>query len=340
MRISKRPIRKILLIQTASIGDVVLATPVLEKLKAHFPDAKIDLLVKKGIEGLIVNNPKINRILIWDKSQNKYKHLRDLIRHIRSRKYDVVVNLQRFASSGIITALSGARIRLGFNKNPFSLLFSHSVKHHISANPDKSQHEVNRNLSVIDKITDPSRNFPLKLYPSQTDYAKVSQYKTSKYICIAPTSLWVTKQYPQEKWIEFLKSIDPDLYVYFLGAPADKEICERIIKESGHQLSLNLSGRLTFLESAALMKDAAMNFVNDSAPQHFASAMNAPVTAMFCSTVPAFGFGPLSDDSVVIQTGDILKCRPCGLHGFGTCPEKHFKCAMSIKNVQLLARVK
>jgi len=102
---------------------------------------------------------------------------------------------------------------------------------------------------------------------------------------------------------------------------------------------VNLAGKLSFLESAALMKDAKMNFTNDSAPMHLASAVNAPVTAIFCSTVAAFGFGPLSDDSFVVETKEQLDCRPCGLHGFSKCPEKHFKCALTINSDQLTLRL-
>ena len=87
------------------------------------------------------------------------------------------------------------------------------------------------------------------------------------------------------------------------------------------------------------MKDARMNFVNDSAPMHLASSVNAPTTAIFCSTVPSYGFGPLSDNSVIIETTKNLKCRPCGLHGFKKCQEKHFECANSINNKQLLSRI-
>jgi heptosyltransferase-2 len=245
--IAKKEIKRILVIQTASIGDVVLATPVVEKLKDFYPDAKIDFLVKNGIQSLLTSHPKIKRVLVWDKSTDKYKHLKQLIEVIRERKYDAVVNLQRFAASGLITALSGAPIKLGFNKNPFSVFYTKSVKHQISADPTKSGHEVSRNLSVVDSITDKSRNYPLKLYPNQADFAKVSQYKTKKYICLAPTSLWCTKQYPPEKWIEFLKDIDKDLVIYFLGAKGDRTICDHIIKASGHQYSLNLSGKFSFL---------------------------------------------------------------------------------------------
>jgi heptosyltransferase-2 len=341
MKKSKHPVqpRKILVIQTASIGDVVLATPVVEKLKAFFPAARIDFLVKNGMEQILTSNPKISRVLVWDKSEKKYQHLREVIQTVRERKYDLIVNLHRFASSGLITVLSGASVTLGFKKNPFSLFFTRSVKHSISADPKKSRHEVVRNLSVIDFVTDDKRDFPVKLYPTRADFAKVSQFKTKRFICVAPTSLWFTKQYPVEKWIGFLREVDPEIVVYFLGAKSDRDTCDTIIKASGHQNSLNLSGKLSFTESAALMKDAAMNFVNDSAPLHFASAVNAPVTAIFCSTVPAFGFGPLSDDSMVIETDEALPCRPCGLHGFKSCPEKHFKCALSIKKEKLLARI-
>jgi heptosyltransferase-2 len=336
---AKKEIKRILVIQTASIGDVVLATPVVEKLRDFYPETKIDFLVKNGIESLLTSHPKIKRVLVWDKSADKYKHLGQLISVVRERNYDVVVNLQRFAASGLITTFSGAKIRLGFSKNPFAVFFTKSVKHKISANPAKSEHEIHRNLSVIDVITDGSRGYPLKLYPTQTDYAKVSQFKTKKYICLAPTSLWFTKQYPQEKWIEFIREVDEGLVVYFLGSKSDRQACDFIITGSGHQNSMNLSGRLTFLESAALMRDAAMNFVNDSAPQHFASAVNAPVTSIFCSTVPAFGFGPLSGNSVVIETDEPLDCKPCGLHGFKACPKNHFKCALTIKKEKLLARI-
>ena len=98
-----------------------------------------------------------------------------------------------------------------------------------------------------------------------------------------------------------------------------------------------LAGKLNFLSSAALMKNAAMNYTNDSAPLHFASAIDAPVTAIFCSTVPAFGFYPLSSKSFIVETTEALTCRPCSLHGLKACPLGHFKCANTIETSQLLS---
>jgi heptosyltransferase-2 len=157
------------------------------------------------------------------------------------------------------------------------------------------------------------------------------------YICIAPASVWFTKQFPKEKWIAFIDRLKQEqISVYLLGASSDQEIGDAIRNATTHPGVINLSGKLSFLESAALMQHAAMNFVNDSAPLHLASAVNAPVTAVFCSTVPGFGFGPLSDRSFIVETSEPLTCRPCGLHGYKACPQGHFKCALTISNEQLL----
>jgi heptosyltransferase II len=328
---------KILVIQTASLGDVILTTPLLEKLHFLYPDAAIDFLLKKGNESLFASHPYLHNLLVWDKSEDKYKHLLQLIKAIRDEKYDLVVNIQRFATTGLITTFSNAGITIGFNKNPFSVFFSKSVKHKIGIKY-KGIHEVERNMELLAHLPC-NEKFSIKLYPSNKDFVHVSQFKTVKYICIAPASLWKTKQFPAERWVEFLKAIDKDIRVYFLGSKKDFLLCDEIILQSSHENSLNLSGKLSMLESAALMKDAFMNYVNDSSPLHLASSTNARVTAIFCSTVPEFGFGPMSDDAVVISVKEKLDCRPCGLHGYNECPGTHFKCAYDIDMNQLKLRL-
>ena len=329
---------KILIIQTASLGDVILATPVIEKLHHFYPKANIDFLLKAGYESILKQHPYIHHIITWDKSHRKYRHLRELRKMVKEADYDAVINLQRFASSGFITAFSQAKHRVGFDKNPFSIFFTKRIKHRIGK-AENNPHETERNLKLIEHLTDGSK-FGVRLYPSIHDYARVSQYKTKQYITIAPASLWFTKQFPEEKWAEFLvrlQEIYPDLYIYFLGANNEIELCERIIKKSQRpEHILNLSGKFSILESAALMRDAMMNYVNDSAPMHLASAVNAPTTVIYCSTVPEFGFGPLSDKSFIIQASEKPACKPCGLHGFKECPKKHFDCALKINVNQLL----
>lgn len=314
---------RILIIQTAFIGDVVLATPVIEKLKEKFPNSEIDFLVRKGNENLVLNHPKLRDVLIFDKKQGKYRNLVRLIKGIRQNKYDYVINLQRFLTTGIITSFSGARKTIGFNKNPLSFLFSYSVDHHIDGNIYK--HEVERNLMLLNPLMGEVSMTKPRLYPSSSDKAVIPA--DEKYIVIAPSSVWFTKQYPEERWSKLISLIPLRYKVYLTGGPGDLEQCMRIASKSGNPNIEILSGKLTFLQSAALISGAVMTFVNDSAPLHFASAVNAPVTAIFCSTIPGFGFGPLSDQSYVVETTESLECRPCNLHGKKECPLKHFKCS-------------
>ena len=201
------------------------------------------------------------------------------------------------------------------------------------------KHEIERNHQLIAAITGPNPAMP-KLYPSKQQFGKVEKYKKSDYVCISPASVWFTKQLPAEKWIGLIKVLEKDYKIYLLGGPGDKQLCENIRLASESPKTFNLAGKLSLLESAALMKDAVMNYTNDSAPMHLASSMNAPVTAVYCSTVPSFGFGPLSDDSYIVETGKNLSCRPCGLHGKRSCPQKHFDCAMSITVEGLLYGLK
>jgi heptosyltransferase-2 len=326
--------QKFLVIQTAFIGDAVLATAIIEKLHQYYPDAKIDFVVRKGNEGLFGGHPFINELLVWIKKENKYKNLFLLLKKIRKNKYDVVINVQRFAATGFLTVFSGAKKTIGFDKNPWSFLFSEKVIHEISTS-NHYIHEVDRNQKLIEDFTDNVAAKP-RLYPTEKDYEQVQQYKLQRYLCIAPASVWFTKQYPAEKWISFINQIAPDIPVYLLGAPSDYDLCETIRSGTRNANVVNLAGKLSFLQSAALQKDALMNYVNDSAPMHFASSVNAPVAAIYCSTVPSFGFGPLSDRSSIIQTAEYLACKPCGLHGYKECPLGHFKCAYTITDQQLL----
>ena len=322
---------RILIIQTAFIGDVILATPVIEKLNEFYPNSEIDFLLRKGNEELLENNPYVSSILIWNKRKNKLINLLKIIRHIRGIKYDYIINLQRFFSTGFLTIFSKGKIKIGFDKNPFSFLFSKKIKHIIK----KGIHEINRNICLIEELTDNKIINP-KIYPSDDDFASVAKYKLQPYICIAPISVWFTKQFPSDKWIELINNLDNELKVYLIGGKDDISACEKIIKDCENVNIVSLCGKLNLLQSAALMKNAKMNYTNDSAPLHIASAIDARTTVIFCSTIPEFGFGPLSNKARIVQTKEILECRPCGLHGLNKCPENHFKCGITINPEQLL----
>ncbi len=317
--------QKFLVIQTAFTGDVVLATAIIEKLHHFFPGTQIDLLLRKGNEGLLHNHPFLHETLIWNKKENKNRNLFNLLKRIRKNKYDTVINLQRFASTGMVTAFSGAKEKIGFDKNPFSFLFTKKIKHDLS----NGKHEVERNNELIAHITDHTFTKP-RLYPS------IKNYTHQPYVCMMPASVWFTKQYPINKWVDLINHFPAEYNIYLLGGKEDGMLCDEIKNTSVNKKMEVLAGKLGFLSSAALMENAAMNYTNDSAPLHFASAVDAPVTSIFCSTIPGFGFYPLSSKSIIVETKEILSCRPCSLHGLKACPLGHFKCARTIETSQLL----
>ena len=206
-----------------------------------------------------------------------------------------------------------------------SFSYSRKINHSLDAN----KHEVARNLECVKQYGITNFVRP-SLYPSNLDFENVHVYANEKYFCLAPSSVWYTKMLPLAKWVELIKFLEKKGKVYLLGGPSDFPLCESIIEQSTSKNTTNFAGKFSFLESAALMKSAMRNFVNDSGPLHICSAMNAPVTAFFCSTITGFGFGPLSEDAKVIEVEN-LKCRPCGIHGHKVCPLGHFKCGFDIQ---------
>ena len=340
--------RRILIIQTAFLGDVVLATAMLENLHAAYPSAQLDILVRGGAQELFIDHPYIHTVHVWDKKKNKYQHLFQIIKTIRRIKYDVVINVQRYLATGIITVLSGAAKTIGFDKNPLSFLFSETVKHAFgtaahaagrSAEPDSSAssiHETSRNHALLASLTTAPVAKPA-LYPSAANLAAVQKWQGTPYLCMSPGSVWETKKMPAKNWIQLINAVPNNYTIYLMGAPNEKALCAEILSGSSRGDVFNIAGQLNLLEAAALIKGARLNYVNDSAPMHLASATNAPVAAIYCSTIPAFGYGPLSDTQFVIETLEPLPCKPCGLHGKTACPLGHFNCGLTITTPQLLA---
>ncbi len=312
--------KKYLIIQTAFIGDVILATPLVESLKQNDSKNQIDVLVKKENSYVLKNNRSINEVHTLDKSK-KIQSLFSLIRKFRKNEYDIVINLHRFATSGIITALCKADEKRGFRKNPFSWFYNKKFDHNL----ENGIHEVDRNLSLIeDLIADPIRIPHIDI--ADEVYKGLLTYQSKNYYCLAPASVWETKAAPFSVWKKLIEKLSTeDCHVYLLGGPDDYEKCEKLKNEFENSQVSNLCGKLTLIESAGLMKSAKRNYVNDSAPLHLASAVNAPVSVFYCSTSPKFGFGPLSNDSQIIEVHD-LACKPCGIHGHRACPKGHFKC--------------
>lgn len=334
--------QKFLVIQTAFIGDVILAFPIAQKLKQQFPNSEVHFLLRKGNEILAKNHKSIDKIIIWNKQKAKYKNLLKIIRETRKTNYHAVFNVHRFLSSSLIVKFAKAQKKIGFEKSPLKFAYSDLIPHKINfpvSDKKNYLHEVERNLSLLKGFCDTELIRP-EIYPSEMDFEKIIAYeKNSPYIVIAPNSVWFTKELPFDKWGKIIDVLSENFMVYLIGAASDFEKSEELVPKNSEKV-VNLCGKLSLLQSAALMKHASRVFTNDSSPMHLASAMNAPTTAIFCSTVPEFGFGPLADKNEIICTQKKLDCQPCEIHGLSQCPEKHFDCGKTIDFQEVINSLK
>lgn len=317
------PARKVLFIQTAFIGDAILASALWETWHAAFPLDEVHICVRKGNEGMFEDHPFLAGVHVWDKKGGlltRYPSLNRLARTLRRERFDAVFTPHRHASSGWLTWRTGAPIRVGFHVHPLRWLFTHTVPHGF----EEGLHEIERNHRLVQGWTDDQLPQLPRLYPAD-DVAS-----SGDFAVLAPASQWATKQWPVGRWIELCDALrDEVLELRLLGGPGDLTLLEHIAKGTSHPRTV-VQANLSLLESAATMAQALWVLTNDSGPLHLASAVNAPTVAVYCSTVPSFGFGPLSTRSRVVESTESLPCRPCGLHGKTSCPLGHFTCGSSI----------
>lgn len=336
--------KTILIIQTAFIGDTILASHFARAVKTQYPNSEIHFFLRKGNESVIQGLPTIHKVWVWDKAGGKTKNLFKLIGELKQIKFDMVFNLHRHFNSGLVSAMMKSPFKAGFSQNPLSFFYTHKVNHLI---PHKTLsgiwHEVQRNLQLLQKadptldIVDNQKIYKPELPIQEKNWKKIEPYSAGDYFVVAPASVWFTKAWSEHKYRELTQELAKRGKVIFIGAPTDKDLCDRISQDIPN--TLNLCGQVNLIDSAALMKNAKRVFVNDSAPLHLASCVNAKTTAIFCSTVKEFGYTPLADDSVVVDVGSELSCRPCGLHGYKECPLKHFKCSEDIAIQKVLATI-
>ncbi|MBI1939820.1 MAG: glycosyltransferase family 9 protein [Ignavibacteriales bacterium] len=332
------PQEKILVIQTAFLGDAVLTLPMIQELKNLYSNSEIDVLCIPSTAEIFSNSPFVSRVFVYDKKggQKSLVSLLKLIIELKSFHYTKIYSPHRSFRSTIIARFANAKETFSFDKSSFSFLYKHKMKY------DNTKHEVARNLELIgfDFARRDWKILPLiKITPNvKNTIEKFSGDENKKYIAIAPGSLWDTKKYPQEYFLEVSKNLaEKNFFLFFIGGQADKELCEKLSSYLPDS-STALAGKLSIIESIALLQKCSLLISNDSAPTHLAMAADIPTLTIYCSTVPAFGFYPYNSQSKIISF-DELACKPCGIHGYEECPIKTFECAFKLKPGMVIEKI-
>lgn len=323
--------KKILIIQTAFLGDVILALPMAQTIKAHIPDGLVDFLCIPSTEGVLANHPAINKVIPYDKKGgDKLDKFIEVLAELREAEYDIVISPHRFFRSALLTYYSESKVRIGFEENSLAFLLTNKVKY------IKDKHEIYRNLELVKQIPDldyDEKKVSLKpaLYPSQVQKEHVRHLiPKSNLISFAPCSRWFTKQLPIDKSIEICKKLLFKGYnIALIGGESDTVYCDELEKILNDDSLVNLCGKTSPLESYVVMKESKALITVDSAAQHLGSASGIPIVLIYGSTDISFGFYPLTSNYKIAEI-DSLECRPCTDHGRENCPLGHFKCMVDL----------
>lgn len=332
--------KRILIIQTAFVGDVILSTPLIRTLRELFPDSFISFLLIPETKKILENNPYLNQILVYDKRKKKeVGSFLQIMTKIRERRFDLAVIPHRSLRSALLAYLSGIPQRIGFDKSTGAFLFTHKIIY------PHNVHEVDRNLALLSSFSTHLTDTSPELFPSSEDFSYARRLlldsgirEEDKIVGVAPGSVWTTKRWLPERFAQVSQLLmkEAGVKVVFLGSEDDRDLCKKIASLTKGKPVI-LAGRTDILQSAAIISFCTVVLSNDSAPVHIASAMKRPVVAIFGSTIPEFGFAPYGVDHLIIEKK--MDCRPCGIHGRKKCPQKHFRCMKDITTEEVFQAV-
>lgn len=315
---------RILIIRLSSLGDILLSTPLIRNLKQHFPELKIDYLLRDNFLDIISGNPHISEKFIY---KNDKEQLSDFKAKLLAQNYDLIIDLQNNLRTKQF--LKGFKIRIArFKKQDVKKFLL--VKFKINLLIDEKQIPVRYAESISSLIKTDINAFlddkSLDLF-SNREPDKLLAGK-EKFVGICPGAKHFTKRWLKKHFIELCKLLNDNGFKPVLfGGKLDKELCGEIKQKIPN--AINLCNDNDILKTAADMKKCIAVVSNDSGLMHTAAAVGVPVAAIFGSTVKEFGFTPYNIKNRVVENSG-LYCRPCSHIGREDCPEDHFRCMKEI----------
>ena len=330
-------VKKILAIKLRHIGDVLLTMPVMRALKETFPDSDISVLVNKGTEDVLTENPLINEVITFERNIKDMSSIKRIgkemafLKMLRAKGFDMTIDLTGGDRAAVASFSSGARYRIGIKTSRGfagkSFLYTHT------AEPDGRKHTVLQNMDVVKKFGISTSDLSVDFYIPQTEresiklvLKKCNINQNDILMHIHPTSRWLFKCWKDEHMAEIIRwLIQKGIKVILTSSPDRREIekAENIISlvsaEDADGL-INLCGKTSIKGIGAVSEVSSLFFGVDSAPMHIAAAVNTPVVALFGPS-GAFHWGPWDNESLEFRVGSVELKTPYnkrnGLQTFG-----------------------
>jgi heptosyltransferase II len=329
--------RRILVFQTAYLGDAVLSVPLLRSLKSKFPGAQIAFVCRKGVGALFTSSGVADVVIEVDKSDKS--SLKNAFSETKNFKADLIISAHRSFRTALWVWRLRAPVRLGFRDSWSFFAYTKRVKR-----PDRT-HDVLRQLSLLEalgeKIPAPENLIDWMRLSEESEFSLKIQFPpNSKFegdqgaVVIAPGSQWNTKRWTLSGYSELARRfLAENRRVVLAGTADEKALCDEIVRAAPG--AMNMAGQTSILELAQLLQRASLLVCNDSGTMHVAVAAGTPVLSIFGATVPSQGYSPWSARSRIVDVE--LSCRPCGAHGHRECPLGTHDCMKKVTS-EVVAR--
>jgi len=335
MNQSEKQLHKIAVIRLSSLGDIILTLPVLRILRFSYPEARIDVIVKKQYAELFQYCAYVTNIIPLDRqTSSSINNFQLFLKSLRQNRYDLVFDWHKNLRSTLLTLAIGKGKIVRYSKGSIGRRLLASTGLALGSFPRTVERYNNtlRKIGIKAAIEPPV----LQLHEDELVEAasRLTQYfsqtSSANVLGIAPGARHHTKMWPLERFADLAgKFIENGLFsgVAILGDQSERTLGDRIVSVAPERI-INLAGKLTIRETAAMISHLPLILTNDSGLMHMATAVDTPVAALFGPTSRELGFFPLGRKTHVIETS--LSCRPCTLHGQEKCHWRNWECMLDL----------
>ena len=324
-RLARVTASRVCVIKPSALGDVVQAMPLLPVLRRRFPTAEIAWVIAAGLADLVDPHPLVDRTIRFER-RGGWRHWRGLLGELRAARFDLVFDLQGLARTGLMTAATGAPVRIGLEsaREGASLAVHRTLPDTGRLMPAHARYwRVAEELGCGGL----SRTTPVAASRADAAFARDLLPGGRLKLALVPGARWTTKRWPPTKFARLAVKayrVTGALPVV-VGAPDEVDLCgevTRLIRRFAPGCgALDLSGRTTLRRLAAVLATCDLAVSNDTGPMHLAAAVGTPVVGVFTCTDPVRS-GPPGRRHEFVQTG--VPCagsykKTCPIAGAGRC---------------------
>jgi predicted lipopolysaccharide heptosyltransferase III len=327
----------ILIIKLRYIGDVLLATPTVRAIKAARPEVRVTMMVNRGTEDVLSGNPDVDAVMVLDKGSLTAQSR--LIAGLRGRQFDTVIDLTDGDRSAFLAWITGAPVRIGFNDE-----HRWRGRYYTEVVPPRPgvQHRIDRDLEALKlvSIQAGSKNPQLWLMPEEKNSAdllldQLGVQGSQSIVILQPGARYWFKAWPPERFAELADHLTSQYGCQVLigGSEQDLDLAQQI-RQMTKCSPVIMAGRTTIKQFAAVANKAALFVGSDSGAMHIASAVGAPVVALFGPSNPREWTPRGGPVEVLYKESD---CRTC-VHPTCTRGEENCMRLITVQEVRTAAQ--